>query len=538
MRSNLISVLNRVLIAHLLGCCALFYSCEKTSSTDIDTDITEEEIVDFTKLSDYSATSYPSTDVWTILDSTLSTGPENFAGLKSAIAEAKIVNKELKLTLIFENIDEIPEYGLNEFGEYDSGGTYIDADLTIISVSAPKAKKIGKYAFNNCYVLSEINLPMATTINDYAFYGCSALIELELPMAETISSNAFYECNSITSFSLPNAVKIGDLAFKSCTALPSIELPSATVIGDYAFEKCNALLSIDLPIVDTIGYFAFTECISLTSFTIPSTLRFLDAGAFSKCYSLEDITISGSSEFQFEDGVLTSSDGENIHLVLDSKINNGSFYSEKAINIDSYAFYGSSALKYITLPNVTKVGEYAFYNCSSLIGVALNSVDTVMNDAFASCNTLVNVSFPSARYIGNYAFNDCSRLSTVDFPSLLTIGSYALYSCGTLSYVDLPEVQTVGDGAFDGNRSITYISIPKATSIGKWTFYNCSSLAQIYLATSSGTKIDFIAEIQGVSYSSDIILCLGSENQEYVKGSTLTVGSYSASFKDIYFIDN
>ena len=119
-----------------------------------------------------------------------------------------------------------------------------------LEVVLPKSlKKIGDYAFYECYNLVSVNIPVGvTSIGDYIFTGCHWLTSITIP-------------NSVTS--------IGKGAFRTCVALTSITIPnSVTSIGEDAFSLCFKLTSITIPnSVTSIGKGAFSNC-GLTSITI------------------------------------------------------------------------------------------------------------------------------------------------------------------------------------------------------------------------------------------------------------------------------
>ncbi len=163
-------------------------------------------------------------------------------------------------------------------------------------------------------------------------------------------------------------------------------------------------------------------------------------------------------------------------------------YSGKEYSVTSigdYAFYNSSGLTSVTIPNsVTSIGSYAFYGCSGLISVTIpNSVTSIGRSTFCNCSSLASVTIPnSVTSIGNGAFSGCSGLTSVTIPNSVTsIGSYAFYGCSGLISVTIPNsVTSIGSEAFQYCSRLTSVTIPNSVeSIGDYAFWGCSSLRKV-----------------------------------------------------------
>ena len=84
---------------------------------------------------------------------------------------------------------------------------------------------------------------------------------------------------------------------------------------------------------------------------------------------------------------------------------------------------------------VTSIGTYAFWGCSGLKSVTIpDSVTFIGEGAFYWCTGLTNVTIPNnVTSIGNWAFEGCTGLTSVTLPSSLTeIGQGAFYGCTSL----------------------------------------------------------------------------------------------------------
>ncbi len=178
--------------------------------------------------------------------------------------------------------------------------------------------------------------------------------------------------------------------------------------------------------VTGIGYLAFYGR-NLTSVTIPNSITYIGAQAFSYCRSLTSVTIPNS-----------------------------------VTDIGRYAFECCSSLTSVTIPeSVTYISEGAFWGCSGLTSVNIpNSVTDIGMDAFYYCRSLTSVTIPeSVTDIGISAFKGCSGLTSVNIPeSVTSIGNSAFADCRTLESVILPlKLETLGSGVFANSGNIKHV---------------------------------------------------------------------------------
>jgi hypothetical protein len=144
--------------------------------------------------------------------------------------------------------------------------------------------------------------------------------------------------------------------------------------------------------------------------------------------------------------------------------------------IPSYAFYGFSKLKHISISDsVTSIGNNAFYNCSDLefdTDIFKNRLESIGNDAFYNCSSAKfgDIEFqPPLSYIGSSAFYNCTGITSI-------------YVNGT--------VETVGDSAFRYCTGMTTAVIDNGTGkIERAAFANCTALESLTLPY-AGTSLD------------------------------------------------
>ena len=269
---------------------------------------------------------------------------------------------------------------------------------------------IGDNAFNSCYNLSSITIPNSViSIGDNAFSFCYGLSSIIIPNSVySISYGAFYNCSNLTSVTIPNSViSIGISAFERCSSLASITIPnSVSYIGSSAFSgtawydnQPNGLIyagktaykfkgempaKTHITIKDeTLGISgnAFNGCSGMTSITIPNSVTYIGAYAFSGTAWYDNqpdgLVYAGKVAYQYK-GKMPA----NTHITI----------KDGTLGISGSAFYTfySTNLTSISIPNsVTSIGESAFYNCSSLASISIpNSVTFIGGAAFYHCNNL------------------------------------------------------------------------------------------------------------------------------------------------------
>ena len=376
-----------------------------------------------------------------------------------------------------------------------------------------------------------------TSIGSYAFYNCSGLTSVTIGDSVTsIGSSAFSGCSGLTSVTIPDSVtSIESSAFYGCGAdiydtatITGVKLVCGWVVG-YTVSLPEEL---DLTGARGIGGMAFAGCDLLTSVTIPSSVMYIGAEAFSECYEIRRIVVDDdNANYKSVNGLLLTKDGK----ILVQGVNGEVTIPDSVTSIGDYAFKDCYGLTSVTIPNsVTNIGELAFYGCGLTSITIPDSVTSIGEAAFAGCHSMTdlkigiglagmqsdlrelfinvrarNVTIPQwlcdmgvyrvldSIMITNVVFaagvtsagglSGLSDLESVYLPNGVTnIQQDAFHGCHSLKEINIPDsVTSIGSSAFYNCRGLTSVTIPDSvTSIGSHAFDNCSGLTSVMIPNS------------------------------------------------------
>ncbi len=331
----------------------------------IDNNDDSSEELDPTKsyiaLADVSASNVPINNTWVITDAQAET--TDFAGLSAALET--LADGERKISFEFPNMTIIPDYALfgTSFASYDYNST------ALVSLSAPVATSIGKYAFAycnklttinipevetignrtfmDCYLITTVDVPKATTLDIGAFYYCIGIKSINIPEVTVLNSRSFYYCTSISTVDAPKVESVGDYAFDSCTSLTSINMPLVKSIGKWAFDGCSVLTTVSLPLASDIGYGSLSSCELLTTVSLPSAVSFANSVFLSSTAikTLEIATVSGAILQSISSNILSDVTTTNIDLTIGSL--NSSYISDSILTFGDF----TAEFKSITIVN-------------------------------------------------------------------------------------------------------------------------------------------------------------------------------------------
>lgn len=151
------------------------------------------------------------------------------------------------------------EYSAFGTGHPEAYGTYYDNfGCKVTSVVLPSSiKRIDRYAFQNCQLLTNIDIPKnVTSIGDCAFWS-SSINSIFIPNAvSTLGIKCFADCKKMSSVFLGNALQeVGSGAFAGCSSLLEVFVSSSTCptgLSGGTFSGAHSALEIYVP--STVNY--------------------------------------------------------------------------------------------------------------------------------------------------------------------------------------------------------------------------------------------------------------------------------------------
>lgn len=223
----------------------------------------------------------------------------------------------------------------------------------------------------------------------------------------------------------------------------------------------------------TIRNNAFINCRNLTEFNIPSTVKFIEGGAFVqtgvKQVSIPASVVTMGPPCAIDSGmvdfpeVLAESDADNCFhsstnlASISVEPSNAFFASKDGVlfkkDMKTLVAYPSGKRgSYTISQGVTNVGPSAFGGAVNLTRVAApRGVARISEMAFEGCESLENVALTEGlQEIGTMAFARCVKLQKIEIPATVTnIASGAFLDCVNLKNAVIEGENTVvADDAF------------------------------------------------------------------------------------------
>jgi GH24 family phage-related lysozyme (muramidase) len=320
------------------------------------------------------------------------------------------------------------------------------ASTGLTSVAIPAGvTSIGDYAFADCSELSQINVD--ATNPDYASSG-GVLFDKALDQLITYPAG-----NTQTSYSIPNSV---------------------TAIGISAFYGSVELTTVTLPTsVASIGNEAFANCISLNSVTIPAGVTSIGEDVFTGCIGLTQVNVDAANpDYASSGGVLLNKSLTDLIQYPPRSAPASYAIPSSVVFVDFGAFFGCSNLTSLTVPSsVAAIGADAFSDCAQLTQINADAASPLFTNqggvlfnksltqliTYPAANAQASYTIPSSvTDIKSYAFSGCPNLTSVTIPSsVISIEDSAFYSCSGLTSAIFQGNAPVffGQGVFDSTAA-------------------------------------------------------------------------------------
>ncbi len=501
------------------------YNCNNTANTTVE----ELHLSKVTSLGNYVLKDRTSLKV-VDMESLNSIGYQTFQGCTN-----------LERVIVSTSISLIDQYAFNNC-------TSLESINTLGTVSA-----LNTQAFRNCYALRSITLPSTlTTIGSEVFYG-SGLRSITIPdNCTTIGNYAFANCADLTSVTFGSGLQtLGNSAFQASGVSGTISFPaSLTSIGQYAFDSCSDLEQI---IFDnncatvTLNQRSFVCCTSLTTAVLHATEQITtNESVFGNCPSLTTVDIdvprftvgtkcfvgcTALTSIDFSKAATTVGESAftygSVHSNVSGWVNynrclnlNTVIFGNLESTISNYAFGSTTAsnactgLLYVTMGNVTSVGEGAFIYCNNLLGESLisegvykpltfgSNLAEIKYRAFYGCSNLTGVTLNENCTITSIPtecfYNDSNITGIITIPKYVTIiNTNAFYNCRNIQTVDIAStvLDSIENSAFYNCSNITTVTVSgnSLKNINNSAFYGCTNLTTFDFASSNLENIGYRA---------------------------------------------
>ncbi len=374
-----------------------------------------------------------------------------------------------------------------------SSVTYSAIDFSVTSVAGS--------AFSNCTSAKTITIPSSvTSIGSYAFAYCRAATQLNYDVPENTNTSANYMFAEIGSSSTGVEVIFGENVRK---------VPSAMFIHPQSLNsKNNRVNSVvfEGPVTH-IGASAFSKCYSLQEITIPESVVEIGNNAFYSCNSLKTVYVnakhlndySGSSGLFTYDGLDLSTSsitlvfGEGVERIP-ANFATGSYSKVGTIVISSTvesigagAFNGNKRLGQVTMYSAPEI-EGTCFSTGNSISIGKITVNSICESGFLSkyCGSYTNITYKQIPHV---------EINMMDMVPDPVPESWYLHNGSLLKYypegseITLPDIHVTGY-TFKGWNTVPETTMGTTTQI-----YN--SLWEINHVTISfdsngGTAVDSI----------------------------------------------
>jgi len=235
--------------------------------------------------------------------------------------------------------------------------TYNGQDNSVIipdSFRGYPVTEIAKSAFSGNSTLENVTIPLSVTkIENEAFRDCTSLQSMVIPETVTdLGRGVFTDCIMLSEITVDASISsLPADFFAGCTSLSNISLgDSITTIGNAAFAKCtsihdltflgkvnriadsafygNGFTNIEIPAnISSIPYYAFAYSETLNYVTVPKSVEFIHANAFTGSQNVVIKCYYGSYGYEY-------AVAQSIPYVLLDEVKLGDANGDGAVNIN------------------------------------------------------------------------------------------------------------------------------------------------------------------------------------------------------------
>ena len=372
------------------------------------------------------------------------------------------------------------------------------------SVTIPGSVRIiGTGAFYRCTELKNVKIGNGLiSIQDDAFAFCSSLESIELPSTlEYIGRTAFTR-SGLKSLDIPESVtSIGRNITLACKDLTSITVNPNNKTYD-SRKKCNAIIRTDDNIlmegccktiipqgITAIAPYAFAGATGLKKIDIPSSVRYIFAGAFSFC-PLQKIYIPASVIVMQDNPFFGCGNIRSIKVHKDNPYFCSPSGSNAIVSKGNVRLAQDDAMliRYIS---EFRLGRFITYEPGYLITgsrktVIPSSVSVIGEYSFAYCNGLEKLVIPQGvKTVMADAFMHCPDLKELVIPASVKEFRNSYY-CPELERISVAEANPIYDSrAFAHVRGLKSVVIPGSVErLGYQSFMDCADLESVFISSS------------------------------------------------------
>ncbi|MBQ9471185.1 MAG: leucine-rich repeat protein [Bacteroidales bacterium] len=347
----------------------------------------------------------------------------------------------------------------------------------LTNVNMPQVITLNDYALYNTAGLIQANLPLVETVGGFVF-ASSGIPQITLPNASSIGTRAFYNTGYLSTIILPkvSALTSNDIFYGSALTYLGLSATKPTLSGSpfNGAPMPRYLLLVDangtpLTGADSIAAAAnygssWQNCrtshsrvpLNVTvNGTKNGTGNSLDEALKSTGVaraSIKTIEVT-AGEFLATDWVWLKT---NMHNALTHfTITDGITAVANMPAVSGHkTYFKSGVFTTFSAAKLNMLGQRAFYNTTSLVSVNLPNTTAIEQQAFAICVSLKDAHLPAATRIEANAFAQCGSLTAIHLPKISSLTRINIFDGSALTHLKLGKTPiTMGNNTMDGAPS-------------------------------------------------------------------------------------